>query len=541
MRIADCVRCGGGIGRRDTELCHRCRAADREAARRSPCPNCRRVLVLKPDTGRCATCSRTCIGCGALVRRTTDRRCMGCRRRHTAAVGKRLCPRCGRKGLIRANTGWCGSCSRPGPEPKPPRPCGQCDRQTRRLSNGLCSRCWQAHPDRARNQADRLAATLTEPPWWLGPFADYASERMAIGRASQLVTALGALLTDGEPTHPQALLERARTPGRSAGPLARALEDFFVEHQLAFGLDQSKRLAAGRRQRRVEATPEALRPTAALFCDHMIASRERARHAGTKPRSDSTIENKLAIVRDLAMFLTTTRTKSDWATIQPDDIEAFLNQQPTNRRRRLTVTRQFFRWARKQRIVLIDPTTTLTPQTERGFKGTTLTIGEQRRLFQRWTSNDADIHPNEAVVGLLALLHALSLNELRQIKAVDINPAAHELHLPGRPHPVPLDPASFAAIEACLTHRQHLRTANPHLLVTKITRPRLTPASPAYMTHLLDPADVTIRTLRSTRLVDLLHSLDPKLVSEALGMNANGLLDYLADDVDTGRLPDPNL
>jgi hypothetical protein len=44
------------------------------------------------------------------------------------------------------------------------------------------------------------------------------------------------------------------------------------------------------------------------------------------------------------------------------------------------------------------------------------------------------------------------------------------------------------------------------------------------MTHVLDPAGVTIKMLRSTRLVDLLHSLDPKLVAEALGMDANGLL-----------------
>ena len=50
MRIGDCVRCGGGIGRRGTDLCHRCRAADREASRRSPCPRCGRVLRLRADT-----------------------------------------------------------------------------------------------------------------------------------------------------------------------------------------------------------------------------------------------------------------------------------------------------------------------------------------------------------------------------------------------------------------------------------------------------------------------------------------------------------
>ncbi len=541
MRIGDCVRCGAGIGRVGTDLCHRCRAADREAALRSPCPNCDRSLRLDPDTGRCVRCSRTCLDCGSVVRRRTDTRCMSCCRRHTASAVKRTCPRCERPGLIRETTGWCGPCSNPGPAPKPPRPCRECGRLTRRLSDGLCGRCWQRHPDRARNQADHLAATLEDPPWWLTAFADYASERMAIARASRLVTGLGRLLTDGDSTHPQALLERARTPGRSAGPLARTLEDFFVEHQLAFGLDQPARLAAGRRRRRVDATPEPLRPAVVLFCDHLVRSRERAIRAGTRPRSDSTIEQNLAIARDFAVFLVTERAKTDWAIVQADDVEAFLNDRPTNRRRRLTALRQFFRWARTQRTVLVDPTADIPITNQRGFRGTTLPIGEQRRLFRRWTTPDTTVHPHEAVVGLLAMLHALSLAELRQIQADDIDSINRSLRITGRPHRLPLDPVTFAAIEACLDHRSQLATANPHLIVTKITRPRLTPPSPAYMTHVLDPAGVRIKTLRSTRLVDLLHSLDAKLVAETLGMNADGLLDYLTDDVDPGRLTESNL
>ena len=67
------------------------------------------------------------------------------------------------------------------------------------------------------------------------------------------------------------------------------------------------------------------------------------------------------------------------------------------------------------------------------------------------------------------------------------------------------------------------------------------PASPAYITHVLDPAGVRTKTLRSTRLVDLLISLDPKLVAEALGMNADGLLAYIADGVDPDRLAASNL
>ena len=541
MRLGDCVRCGGGIGRKSTDLCHRCRAADREAAHRANCPGCGAFRRLAADTGRCTTCSRTCIDCGHMVRFTNADRCRACRRRHEAAETKRQCPRCGRLGLTRAATGWCGPCSRPAPTPLPPRPCAVCGAQAPKREGLLCGRCWQRHPDRARNQADNLAASLQDPPWWLGDFADFAAERYCMGRVCVMVAALGRLLRDDHSTNPQALLERSRRPGRSAGALARTLEDFFVHHDLAFALDQPARLAAGRRQRRVDGTPESLRPAVKLFCEHLVRSRERARRAGTHPRADSTTESALAIVRDLARFCVDESAKTDWATVQSADIEAFINQQPRNRRRRLGAARQFFRWARRNKIVLIDPTVAVTLTPRRGFTGATLTIDEQRRLFRRWTSGDDGVHPHEALAGLLALLHAVTGAELRTLRVADVNVRDQTLRVVGRPHPVPLDPASTAAIEACLTHRAGLGTRNPHLIVTKVTKPRMTSASPAYTTHLLDAVAVNAKTLRSTRLVDLLISLDPKVVAEALGMNADGLVGYLTGSVDVDRLLASNL
>lgn len=406
----------------------------------------------------------------------------------------------------------------------------------------MCNRCWSRHPDRARNQADNLSVSLEDPPWWLGDFADFAAGGFSMERTCVMITALGRLLRDGDPANPQALLERSRQEGRSAGPLARTLEDFLTRHQLAFGLDQDARLAAGRRQRRVDSTPEPLRPTVRLFCEHLVRSRERARRAGTHPRADSTIEGALAIVRDLALFLVDERSKTDWATAQTGDIEAFLNAQPANRRRRLSTARQFFGWARRNKLVLVDPTSAVTLSPSRGFTGDTLTVTEQRRLFRRWTHRlGEDVHPYETLVGLLALMHAFTSIELRHIRVEDIDLPGQTIRVDGRPHPVPLDPASLAAIGACLTHRAALRTPNPHLIVTKITKTRSTPASTAYISHILDPAGVNAKTLRSTRLVDLVISLDPKLVAEALGMNPGGLLDYLADHVDPDRLVGSNL
>jgi hypothetical protein len=42
---------------------------------------------------------------------------------------------------------------------------------------------------------------------------------------------------------------------------------------------------------------------------------------------------------------------------------------------------------------------------------------------------------------------------------------------------VPLDPASWTALQHCLDHREALRTATPHVLATKVTRTGQLPAS----------------------------------------------------------------
>ncbi|MFF4607826.1 hypothetical protein ACFY12_34450 [Streptomyces sp. NPDC001339] len=43
--------------------------------------------------------------------------------------------------------------------------------------------------------------------------------------------------------------------------------------------------------------------------------------------------------------------------------------------------------------------------------------------------------------------------------------------------------------------------------------------------------------IRSTRLVDLVNTMDPKLVAAAFGMDPQAVLIYLGDHVDEGRLP----
>ena len=205
-------------------------------------------------------------------------------------------------------------------------------------------------------------------------------------------------------------------------------------------------------------------------------------------------------------------------------------------RHRLTFARQFFRFARTHRIVLVDPTRTLSVTTPRGFTGTTLTLDEQRHLFGRWTSGPT-VNPHEALLGVLALLHGAASIEVRMLRLDDIDPTRRTIRLGHRPQPVPLDPDTWSVLERCLAHRQSQRTENPHLVVTRGTKAGEEPASTAYFSHLLDPAGVTARTARCTRLAALVNSVDPKLVAAAFGMNTQGVMFYLADRVDDARLP----
>ncbi|MFB8305917.1 integrase [Kitasatospora purpeofusca] len=401
---------------------------------------------------------------------------------------------------------------------------------------GLCSACWQKHPDRPFIAAENLAARLAEPVPWLGDFASHLAERHCASRACTMISTLGRLLEDEQPNHPQALLDRARRPGRSMGSLARALEGFFTQRGLALPTDQAQRLAAGRRRRRIDAAPLPLRPQVQAFAESRLRARERALKAGTLPRTDSTIEAALAIVRDLAHFLTATRNKQDWALTDVHDIEAFLATTPRARQRRLTVLRQYFRFARSHKVVLIDPTRGVKAKGPSGFSGTTIAVDQQRQLFRRWTIS-TDAHPHEALLGILALLHAASSSEVRLLRVDDLDPTNRTIRLGKRPYPVPMDPASWSALQRCLAHRADQRTDNPHVIVTRITKTGRAPASTAYVSHLLNPGGFPPRTLRSTRLANLVNTLDPKLVAAALGMDPEGVMIYLADQVDAGRLP----
>lgn len=193
------------------------------------------------------------------------------------------------------------------------------------------------------------------------------------------------------------------------------------------------------------------------------------------------------------------------------------------------------RTAKARKVILIDPTAGLSVREPRSFHGQVLDHERQRQLYRRW-SQDLHIHPHEAFLGLAALLHGASIEELRYLTVEDLDRARSRAHLGKRPASVPLDPTTWDALERCLAHRGALKTSNPHVIVTKGTKLNSAPASPYYMTHVLDPAGLTPKTARNTRLVDLAANLDPKILAAAFGLDPQAALYYTVDRVDDGRL-----
>jgi site-specific recombinase XerD len=381
-------------------------------------------------------------------------------------------------------------------------------------------------------RAGNLAASLTDPPAWLPGFAGYLAPRHHAGSACQMITVLGRLLRDGGPVHPQGL------PGRAAAvsvPLARALEDFFTRTHLALPPGRDEDRAARRRQRRLEAIPSPLRPAAAAFTEHELRGRLRARTAGTRPLQHSTIEAHLTAIRDLAVFLAATTAITDWATVSVTDVEAFLATRPAMAVHRLAALRRFFGFAARRRLILASPVAGITIRQPSGFRGPALTREQQRHLFGRWTSG-ADVHPHEAAIGLLALVHGATTQEIRHLTVARINPASQAVHLPGRPQPTPLDPWTWTAIQHCLDHRQALSSDNPHLLVTRVTKATQAAADSGYVKNAVTAAGIRPRILRSSRLLAMINTADPKLVATAFGMTRDAVTAYLADRVDAARL-----
>ena len=160
-----------------------------------------------------------------------------------------------------------------------------------------------------------------------------------------------------------------------------------------------------------------------------LEERDRARRAAA-PVSDITLETRLRILRDLAVHLTSAGPVTGWSRVTTTDLEAFLGHSAnSNRHQRTYVLRGFFSWAKRRKLILIDPAISLRLGSQPAFTGNVLDATVQRALFRRWA--DHATHPHERLTGLLALLHAASNAQIRGLTTGDADAARRTLNLAG--------------------------------------------------------------------------------------------------------------
>lgn len=135
-------------------------------------------------------------------------------------------------------------------------------------------------------------------------------------------------------------------------------------------------------------------------------------------------------------------------------------------------------------------------------------------------------------MGLLGLLHGASPAELRGLTTDGIHLEAASISLGRRSQPIPLDPLTVDALRACLDARSRLTTSNPHLLITRRNRLHDGPCSTAFPERLLAELGVTPQVLRQTRLADLAHRVDPRVVAAVFSVRPETALHYMIGTVD---------
>jgi site-specific recombinase XerD len=471
----------------------------------------------------------TCLDCGSGELHARGR-CTPCYWKAKREAAKTTCPGCGRSRILRPEAGRCGMCvrrARPRKQPTP-RICARCGRLAEHDGLGLCSRCYQRDPGRIPTWTTGALRRLgTAVPPWFAPLAEDLGTRCAPAVAAEHLRKVERLLHQGV-FDPAAVIAALRVPGRSPGASARLVDEFFTRTYLGSHLDEMHRRAEQRRTRRLDRLPDSLRPAVMAFTDYLIRSRTRAALVGAAGLADATIEARIADLAVLGEHLTS-RGITDWAAVGGEDVETFVT---ANTGSRLASCRAFFAFARRRKLILVNPTGGITHNSPRGFAGRVLSPDQQRQLLRRWMRLDLD--PRERLVGLLSLIHGARVEEQRHLHITDVDLTAGTITLGRRPYPVPLDPLTAEALRAVLTARETAWTSNPHLLITKDSRAHQNPCSTYFMTHILDSAGAGVRPalLRQTRLADLTHQLDPRLVAAAFGMTEGGALHYITDAVD---------
>ncbi len=262
-------------------------------------------------------------------------------------------------------------------------------------------------------------------------------------------------------------------------------------------------------EKQLSGLPDQIRDETAAWIGQLRDGGPRSR-----PRATGTLRVYLRTIRpfliECAAQYTTLRQ------VTSADLETWVTSDPKRRHMRASAAGSLFRTLKARRLVFADPAQRLPPARRQLPVPVPLPPGLEAQIGALAAGSAGTL-----LVVALAGVHALTSSEITAVQLQDVALAERRLRVRGDARP--LDSFTAQAIAGYLRYRQRRwpRTANPHLIVTRLTCNGLAPADPGTVKRWLKGVATPAR-LRQSRLLDeaIASGGDPLILATMFGLAA---------------------
>ncbi|GAA4479339.1 hypothetical protein GCM10023094_24330 [Rhodococcus olei] len=252
----------------------------------------------------------------------------------------------------------------------------------------------------------------------------------------------------------------------------------------------------------------------------------RALHDGgprTRPRDPNTVWGYLNGIRPI--LLGWSRHYNHLREVTRDDVLAIVNALQGNKRRHtLSVLRSLFGHCRKAGVIFLDPTARI--RVGPNNYGAILPLGDHEIT----EAVGAATTPATRLAVALAAIHAARSKDIGQSLLDDVDLGDRRLTIAGRSRP--LDDLTYRALTDWLSYRRTRwpNTANPHLLVNRVTAVRTCPVGRVWITRAFWGLAATLDRLHVDRQLEesLTHGPDPLHLAAVFGISPGTAIRYAA-------------
>jgi hypothetical protein len=252
----------------------------------------------------------------------------------------------------------------------------------------------------------------------------------------------------------------------------------------------------------------------------------RTLHTGgprTHPRNISTVWGYLGAARPI--LLTWSRDYHHLREVTRDDIhEVSDSLQGNTRHHTLYALRSLFRHCKKNGVIFRDPTARLRVGPSNYHAIFPLKDKDIAKAATAATT------PATRLTLALAAIHAARTTDIGQLLIDDIDLGNHRLTIAGRTRP--LDDLTHRALLDWLDYRRtHWpNTANPHLLINRLTAVRTCPVGRVWITKAFWGLEATLDRLHADRQLEesLTHGPDPLHLAAVFGLSPGTAIRYAA-------------